>query len=60
MAKLMTECQKSGRIANDDPDQLLEAIMAVIDGLWRRINFDPGSATNFPEPKIILRMLKPD
>lgn len=60
MRKLLIEGQKKGKIANDDPDQLLEAIMAAIDGLWRRIAYDPGSVKNFPDPKIILRMLKPD
>ena len=60
MRKMLIEGQKAGTIANDDPDQLLEAIMGVIDGLWRRITYDPQSAKNFPEPKIILRMLKAD
>ena len=60
MRKLLIEGQKAGKIANDDPDQLLEAIMGVIDGLWRRIAYDPESVKNFPDPKIILRMLKPD
>ena len=60
MRKLLIEGQKAGKIANDDPDQLLEAIMAAIDGLWRRIAYDPQSAKNFPDPKIILRMLKAD
>lgn len=60
MRKLLIEGQKAGKIANDDPDQLLEAIMGTIDGLWRRLAYDPQSAKNFPEPKIILRMLKPD
>jgi AcrR family transcriptional regulator len=58
MRKLLIEGQKAGKIANDDPDQLLEAVMAAIDGLWRRMAYDPQSTKNFPEPKIILRMLK--
>lgn len=60
MRKLLIEGQKTGKIANDDPDQLLEAIMGAMEGLWRRLAYDPQSAKNFPDPKIILRMLKPD
>ncbi len=60
MRKLLVEGQKARMIANDDPDQLLEAIMGAMDGLWRRIAYDPESAKNFPDPRIILRMLKPD
>lgn len=60
MRKLLIEGQKAGKIANDAPDQLLEAIMGAIDGLWRRIAYDPKSAKDFPSSKIILRMLKPD
>ena len=44
MRKLLIEGQKAGKIANDDPDQLLEAIMGTIDGLWRRLAHDPQSA----------------
>jgi AcrR family transcriptional regulator len=60
--KLIVEAQASGDIAEDDPDQLLAALLAYIDGLVSRMT-DPGrieSRKNFPDPKIILRMLKPD
>lgn len=60
MRKLLIEGQKAGKIANNDPDQLLEAIMGAMEGLWRRIAYEPEMAKNFPDPKIILRMLKPD
>jgi AcrR family transcriptional regulator len=61
MRKLLVEGQRAGKIANDDPDQLLEAIMGAMEGLWRRLAYDPESAKkNFPDSKIILRMLKPD
>ena len=60
MRMLLIEGQREGKIANDNPDQLLEAIMAAIDGLWRRLAHDPQSAKNFPDPKIVLRMLKPE
>ncbi len=62
MRKLIVEGQASGEIAEDNPDHLLEAIMACIEGLWRRMTFsDPEiSGENLPDPKIILRMLRPD
>jgi AcrR family transcriptional regulator len=60
MRKLLIEGQKEGKISNDNPDQLLEAVMGAMEGLWRRVAYDPQSAKNFPDPKIILRMLKPE
>jgi AcrR family transcriptional regulator len=60
MRKLLIEGQRAGKIAKDDPDQLLGAVMGAMEGLWRSVAYDPQSAKNFPDPKIILRMLKPD
>ncbi len=62
MRKLIVEGQASGEIAKDSPDHLLEAIMACIEGLWRRMLYsDPDKISeNLPDARIILRMLKPD
>jgi hypothetical protein len=60
MRKLLIEGQKEGKISKDDPDQLLEAIMGAMEGLWRRVAYDLESSKNFPDPRIILRMLKPE
>jgi len=60
--KLIVEAQASGDVAPDDPDQLLFALIATIDGLVSRVS-DPmriEDRKNFPDPKIILRMLRPD
>jgi len=60
--KLIIEAQASGDVAADDPDQLLAALLAYVDGLLGRMT-DPRvieSRKNFPDPKIVLRMLKPD
>jgi AcrR family transcriptional regulator len=60
--KLIVEAQASGDVAADDPDQLLAAVLAYVDGLLVRMT-DPRrieSRRNFPDPKIVLRMLKPD
>ncbi len=43
MRRLIVEGQKTGEIAKDNPDQLLEAVMACIEGLWKRMAYsDPG------------------
>ena len=60
--KLIVEAQASGDVAADDPDQLLVALLATIDGLVSRMS-DPiriGERKHFPDPKIILRMLTSD
>lgn len=45
----------------DNPDQLLEVI-ACIEGLWKRMTYSNPERINrnFPDPKIIVRMLRPD
>ena len=60
--KLIVEAQASGDVAAGDPDQLLFALLATIDGLVSRMS-DPLRVEErryFPDPKIILRMLSPD
>ena len=59
--KLIVEAQASGDVAADDPDQLLFALLATIDGLVSRMS-DPmriEERKHFPDPRIILRMLSP-
>jgi len=60
--KLIVEAQASGDVAGDDPDQLLTALLAYVDGLLGRMTDSRiiESRKNFPDPKIVLRMLKPD
>lgn len=62
LRQLIIECQKTGEIAKDDPDQLIYALMACFDGLMERTSqLDPKvSKKYYPNSKIILRMLKPD
>jgi len=60
--RLIVEAQARGDIARDDPEQLLTALLAIVYGLERPT---PGprravGKKNFPDPKIVLRMLKPD
>lgn len=59
--QLIAQGQTSGEIAKDDPEQLFIALVACIDGLvkwasWEGLN----DKDNFPDAKIVLRMLKPD
>jgi AcrR family transcriptional regulator len=62
MLLLIIEGQEKGEIARDDPEQLLAAIMACINGLVRRAELldREGMRKHFPDVKIFLRMLRPD
>lgn len=62
MRQLIIEGQATGEIANDDPDQLIVALLASFDGLMKRASMLDlnGNKKYFPDAKIILRMLKPD
>lgn len=60
MRRLVTEAQAAGEAAADDPEQLVIAVMACLDGLGRFMLAYPGqAATHFPAPEIITRMLQP-
>ena len=59
--RLIVEGQATGEIANDEPDQLAVALMALIGGLVRWIPVqDSDSRTHFPDARILLRLLKTD
>ncbi len=62
MRQLIVEGQATGEIVDDDPDQLMVALLACFNGLMKRATMlDPNDAKNhFPDAKIILRMLKPE
>ena len=62
MRQLIVKGQAIGEIAKDDPDQLMVALLACINGLMKRASMlNPKDAQkHFPEAKIILRMLRPD
>jgi hypothetical protein len=62
MWQLIMEGQACGEIAKDDPNQLMVALLACFDGLMKRasmLDTDAGKE-NFPDTKIILRMLRPE
>ena len=58
----VVEGQATGEIARDDPDKLVTAVFACLDGLSRRVmTVRPDEVSEFmPDAGIILRMLKPD
>ncbi len=60
LRQLIVEGQASGQVAAGDPDQLVRAILASLDGLIRWAARDPEQYNeHFPEARIFLRMLKP-
>ncbi len=60
LRQLIVEGQASGEVASGDPDQLVRAILACIDGLTRWAESHPEQYhEHFPDAEIFLRMLKP-
>jgi AcrR family transcriptional regulator len=57
LRRLITDGQASGEVAGDDPDQLVTAVTACLDGLGRLALSGSGQVTGFPDPAIVLRML---
>lgn len=61
LRRLIVEGQATGEIAKDDPDELLQAIMACLDGLSRMAFSSPErTRSHLPNTRIILRMLRPN
>lgn len=60
LRQLIVEGQATGEVTQDDPDQLVVAVIACIQGLWQgMVQVEPEEVRkHFPEAKIILRMLK--
>lgn len=60
LKQLIVEGQVTGEVAAGDPDQLIRAIFACLDGLIRWATYDPEHyEEHFPDASIFLRMLKP-
>jgi AcrR family transcriptional regulator len=60
MRQLIVEGQKTGEVAAGDPDQLVNAVLACLDGLTRWAELYPEQDDeHFPDAEIFLRMLKP-
>lgn len=60
LRQLIVEAQATGEIVQDDPDQLVAAVIAYLDGLTRLALYDPERLRqHFPGPEILLRIFKP-
>ena len=60
MRGLIVEGQATGEIANDDPDKLVSALLACVDGLSRVAQLSPEDVEKqMPDAGIILRILGP-
>jgi AcrR family transcriptional regulator len=60
LRRLIVEGQAAGDVATGDPDKLVGAVIACLNGLTR-FALDPPEERlrRFPDPEIILRMLRP-
>jgi AcrR family transcriptional regulator len=59
LRQLIVEGQATGEVAGDDPDQLVTAVTACLEGLSRQaLTLREGGGSRFPDAEIILRMLR--
>jgi len=60
LRQLVVEGQASGEVAEGDPDQLVTAVMAYLDGITRVAVYNPEQfKEHFPDTEIILRIFRP-
>jgi AcrR family transcriptional regulator len=60
MKQLIVGGQTTGEVVAGDPDQLVNAILACLDGLIKGAEYYPEQYNeHFPDAEIFLRMLKP-
>ena len=61
LRRLIAEGQAKGEISEGDPNQLVDVILACLEGLSMRMAYsDPGAKVRLPDAGIILRLLGPD
>jgi AcrR family transcriptional regulator len=60
LRRLITEGQGVGEVSKGDPDQLVDVILACLEGLSMRMAYsDPAHKVRLPDAGIILRLLGP-
>jgi AcrR family transcriptional regulator len=60
LRRLIIEGQATGEVSKGDPDQLVDAILACLEGLSMRMAYsDPAHKVQLPEAEIILRLFGP-
>ena len=61
LRRLIIEGQAKGEISKDEPDQLVDVILACLEGLSMRLAYsDPSTEVQLPDAGIILRLLGPN
>jgi AcrR family transcriptional regulator len=61
LRRLIVEGQANGEVSKGGPDQLVDAILACLEGLSMRLAYsDPSTKVELPDAGIILRLLGPD
>jgi len=61
MRRLVVEAQVDGEVSGGEPDQLVDAILACLEGLSMRLAYsDPSAEVRLPDAGVILRLLGPD
>ena len=61
LRRLIVEGQAKGEVSKDEPDQLVDVILACLEGLSVRLAYsDASTEVQLPDPGIILRLLGPD
>ena len=60
LQRLITEGQGVGEVSKGDPDQLVDVILACLEGLSMRMAYsDPAHKVRLPDAEVILRLLGP-
>lgn len=60
LRQLIVAGQATGEVASDDPDQLVTAVVACLDGLGRLALDGPEQRRrHFPDADIVMRLLRP-
>lgn len=60
LLRLVTDGQAAGEISKGDPDQLVDAVLACLEGLSVRLAYStPRHTVHIPDAEIILRLLGP-
>ena len=61
LGRLVAEGQAAGEVSKGDPEQLVDAILACLEGLSMRIAYqERGARIRLPDAELILRLLGPD
>ena len=58
--ELIMEGQAIGEVSKGEPDQLVDVILACLEGLSMRMAYsEPGASVSLPDPEVVLRLLGP-